>query len=137
MRKRLTALLPLYIAGIVMLAFAVIPHHHHNELICFTVSHCGETSDTEHHHHDPFAANEGCAKHLFQTQVTRSLSIDDDCPSGHCHHFITPMFLATGIFNIRSIQAGNDKFPDTSYREKLHSILYTSHLGGRAPPSQI
>lgn len=139
MRKKRTALLPLYVAGLIMLAFAVLPHHHHNEFICFTVSHCSETPVTEQnqHHHDPFSTNEGCVKQLFQTQVTRNLSIDDNCPSGHCHHFITPMFMSMAIFDILSIQASNDKFPDTFYREKLHSILYTTNLAGRAPPSLI
>ena len=29
-------------ASIVMLAFVVFPHHHHNEYICFATAHCQE-----------------------------------------------------------------------------------------------
>lgn len=136
MHKKLKIILPLYLAGMIMLAFAVLPHHHHKEVICFTPAHCMETAETENHRHDSDIPHEGCVRQLFQTQVTRSLSLSDDCPDGHCHHFIAPLALSSLIFEILSLDAGNYILPDTAYREKLHAILRTTDLAGRAPPFQ-
>ena len=116
MHKKLKVILPLYLAGMIMLAFAVLPHHHHKEVICFTPAHCTETAETENHRHDSDIPHEGCVRQLFQTQVTRSLS--------------------SLIFEILSLDAGNYILPDTAYREKLHAILRTTDLAGRAPPFQ-
>ena len=136
MHKKLKVILPLYLAGMIMLAFAVLPHHHHKEVICFTPAHCTETAETENHRHDSDIPHEGCVRQLFQTQVTRSLSLSDDCPDGHCHHFIALLTLSSLIFEILSLDAGNYILPDTAYREKLHAILRTTDLAGRAPPFQ-
>lgn len=136
MHKKLKVILPLYLAGMIMLAFAVLPHHHHKEVICFTPTHCTETAETENHRHDSDIPHEGCVRQLFQTQVTRSLSLSDNCPDGHCHHFIAPLTLSSLIFEILSLDAGNYILPDTAYREKLHAILRTTDLAGRAPPFQ-
>ena len=137
MHKKLKVILPLYLAGIIMLAFAVLPHHHHSELICFTPAQCTESTETAtSHDHDSNLPHEGCVRHLFQTQVTRSLSLSDDCPDGHCHHFTAPLILTSLIFELLSLDAGNYILPDTAYREKLHAILRTNDLAGRAPPFQ-
>ncbi len=40
MFKRSIAIAFLFFANIVLLAMAVIPHHHHGEAICFVKSHC-------------------------------------------------------------------------------------------------
>lgn len=34
-------------ASIVMLAFVVFPHHHHNEYICFATAHCQDEGETK------------------------------------------------------------------------------------------
>ena len=39
-------------ASIVMLAFVVFPHHHHNEYICFATAHCQDEGENEEHSHD-------------------------------------------------------------------------------------
>ncbi len=63
MIRRKTATAFLFFAGILFLAHAVVPHHHHGNLICFVKSHCeGENpsgnhgSSPDNHHHD----NDGC-----------------------------------------------------------------------------
>src|SRR5512133_1553225 len=56
MIKRIFALVAVFSASFIMLAFAVIPHHHHNHSqICFNILHCQNDGklpepDTEHHH---------------------------------------------------------------------------------------
>jgi len=59
MIKRTAAVTFLFLAGILFLAHAVVPHHHHGNLICFAKSHCendGTEGDCENnpgnHHHD-------------------------------------------------------------------------------------
>jgi len=42
---RSIAVFPLFVASLVMMALAVLPHHHHGEMICF--------SKSLGHHHDP------------------------------------------------------------------------------------
>ena len=66
MIKRKTACAFLFLAGILFLAHAVVPHHHHGNLICYAKSHCeGENPGDNHgsspddHHH----ASDGCDDH--------------------------------------------------------------------------
>jgi hypothetical protein len=68
MIKRKTAAAFLVLAGILFLAHAVVPHHHHGNLICYAKSHCeGEDpagnheSSPDNHHHD----NDGCDVHCI------------------------------------------------------------------------
>ena len=53
-------------ASIVMLAFVVFPHHHHNEYICFATAHCQDEGENEEHSHDTGSSNHRCVKNLFQ-----------------------------------------------------------------------
>ena len=45
---RSIAIFPLFIASLLMMAMAVLPHHHHGETICFSKS-LGHHHDPEHH----------------------------------------------------------------------------------------
>ena len=119
-----------------MLTFAVIPHHHHQEYICFNKVHC----ETETHtgqpasNESPAHANHGCVKNLFQTQISRIQSLEHSCSEGNCHHFTIVSFLVPDLLALLSLEADNLALPDTVYRERLHSFLYTSDFSGRAPP---
>ena len=49
------AVFPLFLASLLMTALAVLPHHHHGEMICFNNSHCqknGTYAATYPHHDD-------------------------------------------------------------------------------------
>ena len=63
-------------ASIVMLAFVVFPHHHHNEYICFATAHCQDEGENEEHSHDTGSSNHRCVKNLFQTQINRGQNGD-------------------------------------------------------------
>ena len=59
MIKRTAAVAFLFLAGVLFLAHAVVPHHHHGNLICFAKSHCANDGTEENHgpvpdnhHHD-------------------------------------------------------------------------------------
>ncbi|MDP4186030.1 MAG: hypothetical protein Q8862_12835, partial [Bacteroidota bacterium] len=53
MIKKKIALLFIILAGIGLVANAVLPHHHHGHLICFNQSHCHPGSG----HNDPMEDN--------------------------------------------------------------------------------
>ncbi len=59
MLKRTVAISILVLANIVLLAVAVVPHHHHGDSICFVSSHCD-------HRHD--CGNEGACSHQDSPQ---------------------------------------------------------------------
>ena len=69
MIRKFTAITLLSMASIVMLAFVVFPHHHHNEYICFATAHCQDEGENEEHSHDTGSSNHRCVKNLFQTQI--------------------------------------------------------------------
>lgn len=145
MRKKVAAILPLYLASMIMLAFAVFPHHHHAEYICFNSTHCEQTvpdkedHSKEHHDHDPFTEDGGCVQHLFQTEITKSLSLthSDNCGGNCFHHFAISLFTLSGIMDILSLEAHQEVLPDKVFLEKLHSVLYTTDRAGRAPPFNV
>ena len=135
--KKFTAILFLAFTTLVMQAFAVFPHHHHQEYICFATSHCPQDAEHEQHSHDHDTqkSNPGCVQNLFQTQLSRTLTLEHSCGEGHCHHFIHMPFLAADILEFLSYEAENIPFSSLCYREKLHAACYTSDIAGRAPPT--
>lgn len=138
MNKKVTAKISLFLAGIVLLVFAVFPHHHHADYICFNLAHCSQSAETTHHcshEHDSHSDEEGCIQYLFQTQVERTLSIShsDNCQDGHCHHFTFLLSTLTGFLNGVLLDSVTDKYPDIR-DEALPNVLYAADLSGRAPP---
>lgn len=138
MRRKIAISLPLYIASIVMLVFIVLPHHHHDDYICFNTSHCEKPVDADHgksHEHDPFSGGEGCVKHLFQTEVTKNLSLNynDNNPVGNGHHFSISLFTLAGSIDPLLFELRSNLFPDAC-NEFFRSVLFTSDKAGRAPP---
>lgn len=74
MRKKLTVLLPLYLASLILLVFSVFPHHHHDSFICFNTVHDLSTEHSQHHPH-PGIPEKGCnVQYLFQTDDFKSFS---------------------------------------------------------------
>lgn len=48
MVKRIISLTILLLAGFIMLAHDVVPHHHHEDTVCFTHQSCSDHQDHEH-----------------------------------------------------------------------------------------
>lgn len=138
MVRKYTAIFCMSLASIIMLAFTVFPHHHHQEYICFAATHCeNESSETnEHHSHDegPLSDEHGCVRSLLQTQISRIQSLEHSCTTGNCHHFTAVLFFIEDIFQLLSNKAESKTPPTNLFREKLHSICLISELAGRAPP---
>lgn len=76
MSNRITAYIYILLANIILLAFAVIPHHHHDVKVCFTSYHCQnnakESKHNESHQHDgPNSDNNNC-KFIHAVSISTS-----------------------------------------------------------------
>lgn len=82
MGKKLTAIIPLYLATFILLAFSVFPHHHHDSFICFNTIHKFSAENPQHHSHPEIPEKECHIQYLFQTDnvktVSRYLSQEED-----------------------------------------------------------
>ncbi len=136
MGKKITAIFFLTLASMVMLAFTIMPHHHHQEYICFNNVHCENESPDGQHNHDsaPIHTNHSCIRNLFQTQISRTQSLEHSCCEGHCHHYIMVLFLVPDLSGLSLSEPEKQVLPHSVYRERLHSSVYISDRAGRAPP---
>lgn len=134
--RKLLAITLLSLASTIMLAFTVLPHHHHQEYICFAGSHCTEEAGKMQHSHDsnPFNDTHNCISELLQAQLHRTQDIGHCCEEGHCHHFIFIPFIVPDLLALIPLKVSIPLKYDITYREKLHDSCVTSHLPQRAPP---
>ena len=136
MRKKRTAILPLYLAGMILLAFTVFPHHHHNNYICFNVSHCEKADGKHNHQHDSGREESGCISHLFQTQIHGNSSrniFSENHEHIPFHHFLFSCYMLTetvGFYILEVESACFPKAPDENFR----ILLLTADKASRAPP---
>lgn len=139
---KLTAYGLIILANIILLAHAVIPHHHHESVICIEQKHC--QNDTKQHKHN-------VTEHDHQH--------NDNKNSTTCilkQSFVVPTsqgkYLKTGINylynpNHDCFLSSNFGYSDLQavlkiafcFPERSSSILsfVTSSLGLRAPPSNV
>lgn len=120
-------------AGLIMLAHALVPHVHHDGVICFIQENAYATSDCDHNHghnhqHGPF---EDCKLKDLQIRPEVNESITPD---------LSYQFLLTYQFVFFSFGLDLDLYPIELDREsKPYLLLYTSVLADsshslRAPP---
>ena len=139
MRRRTIASFPILLAGIIMVLSFSIPHHHHKESVCFTITHCAnnETENSCRHEHDiPTSTEMPCTiQALQQVDITRnSLSRQD------AHTLATPDFIpflsitAQWALEALILTGTTTEACPQSYRERLHSSEWHTTLIGRAPP---
>jgi len=140
--KRIAAVVFVSLAGIMMLAHAVIPHHHHYSEICFQKSHCENEQSNENennpaHHHENTGedSHDGCA---LNAPVLLPAGLDNnECK---CISFIYrqagAMFFAAEILNSDQKIFIPSKIQDDSSPGIIMSnkLLVYSSSGLRAPP---
>jgi len=140
--NRLTAIFFILIANIVMLANAVMPHHHHEEDVCFVKSHC-QSEDDKHNHgtsqhnheHDCNSDFQNCV--LKQEVVLPSNDLKQECKyfSYIDQHSDFEGFQAvlTDSEFIKSFLP-NQLRAHTPLIHSFYSQFVISSLGLRAPP---
>ena len=125
----------------VMLTASVLPHHHHQEILCLQhdteACECGHDC-TGHHEHHPHEGHCSHGKHTcgsdcvthFQTLTPDEASVDVSPDYSFCSLLYTVGDLLSIPLPISEKKANLSYF----YLEKLHSTCLWHVMGLRAPP---
>jgi len=138
MIKRYTAILIILLANTLILAHAVIPHHHHEDKICFTESHCDheDHDNNKNHEHDHDSDNEHvfCLLKQIVGVPVNHLKQDYKCPgfdldqlNNNFHIFLTD--VNTNDFVQKVFLVSHHPFISSNYSEHL-----IKSSGLRGPP---
>ena len=131
----------LMVVSIVMLTASVLPHHHHQEILCLQhdVEACecshGCAGHHEHHEHEGHcshgnhACGTDCVTH-FQT-VTPEMGNMDVSPD---YSFCSLLYTVSDILSIPLPIPESRAKQSYFYLEKLHSTCLWHVMGLRAPP---
>jgi hypothetical protein len=142
MIKKVTPIVFILLANILLLTHAVLPHHHHNKQVCLIKSHCindnnskGHSSDNESHNHDDENNSNDCVlKELIaissndwkqEFKFTASAHYQQDHASFHYDLLNIGEEAVTAIL-LQSVSVHKVKYSYTYY--------VSASLGLRAPP---
>jgi hypothetical protein len=122
--KRALSLSFLFLTGVIILAHAVIPHHHHD----------GVPDVTIHHERDGNIPDYGTYECWLLTVVKARMSNDKQICQTHGYNFN----LLTYLFSDNSIPQVKDDigqpFSQKPYLQSFHTAYISQSLGLRAPP---
>jgi len=141
MVKRVKSYIFLVIANVIFLAYAVIPHHHHQEQLCVLTSHCHNDLEAQKHHscddqHEHDNNQHVCA--LNQPALKPSNQTKQECKCFVFNHNHTPspllftQFIFAGTEEFRPSLCAAYRVPDIS---GTYSDIVVASLGLRAPPA--
>lgn len=145
--KRVIGLLLLFLANIVVLAHAVIPHHHHDKVVVSILNILFINDVLEHEHTDPLRndgyahsgaeLNETCLlnelfiRSYFGQSVLSANSNDFDFTNSHSY---SPIICYDIVPLIEILDYGELPFKQKPYVNSYHTHYITHSLGLRAPP---
>jgi len=138
MKKRQIAIIPLFIASMIMLLSSIVPHHHHGKLICFTTSHeqCSQIGACREGHKSDPREKECEVKLLFQTNVIKQHHYECDCCPDLMPDQLLLLFFA-GLDHSLLLFGTPKEVPFIIYLERLHPTTWNHSSAGRAPPVVI
>lgn len=143
MRGRYTAFGFILLANIMLLVHAIVPHHHHMGIVCFTQNHSHEVccSDAQHEHNS--TSNDSHSEESECCILKQNFLIPSDeiaktvrCVYGEIHSKIQSWFVAllTSSFELKLFSTV--KFKHQFFDALPHYSYYlSSSLSLRAPPS--
>ena len=142
MFRRATAISLLFLANIVLLAVAVVPHHHHGDMICFTASHCcghehdadgchdeQQTSHAHEHHGDAGCCN---VEEWLLPNIEPEHKHQYHCSCSTCNNDLFVAILPD--LSEPTIQPVSLPFRQAPTTETYVCIYVSQTLGLRAPP---
>ena len=142
MIKRTTAYIFIILAGILFLAHAVIPHHHHDTQICLVIKHCTNEhltdepgSDGKSHSHDGDNNSDQC---VLKAPVV--LSLNQNKTDFYFYNHSSDNSGHDGIYYAIVNSTNELKIPVLSTfffehsEDYSYSSLVSNSLGLRAPP---
>ena len=124
MRKKV-AICFLLLANIVLLAHAVLPHHHHGDgSVCFFVNSCNESKECHHNR------CEDCS-------LVNNVFINQQTGQDHLKYELSlPLLLFIIPYNIDLSQNTTFYFEHIPFFNSLYSSVVLRACGLRAPPAQ-
>lgn len=140
--KKIIAYSFILIANFVLLSHAIIPHHHHDKLVCIERTHCEndskahqhEANDQNHKHEHDGKNNSNCILKqsvALPVQQGKQLNECSDCNDNHSHDFQYLLFNVSGETFIPTCKIVISAIEVTP----LYFTLLQSSLGLRGPPT--
>ena len=134
----------LMVVSIVMLTASVLPHHHHQEILCLQhdAEACGCSHEcSKHHEHHEYGGHCSHEKHACGSQcITNFQTVTPDEGTMDVSPSYTFCSLLYGVADVLSIPLPiSESRANLSYfyLEKLHSICLWHVKGLRAPPALV
>jgi len=129
------------LANLVLLAHAVVPHHHHDKLVCFKHSHCNHDglvdehgTNQDNHSHDGDNDHDNCVLRepivVFSNQWKSDLILNITTDLSDLDDFHYNLLNSSPDFQILVLS----KFLYERGINGSYSSLVSSSLGLRAPP---
>lgn len=142
MLKRPTAIFILLLASLLWLCHAVVPHHHHNSLICLVAEHCNHDSDrcaqssvANHHKHDHNSTTGCVLNHLAivpQNLIKNNYRISKPLQFIHDIDYLQAIQICTNTINY-FLSENKSKYLTCPSTKQYIATIGQSH-GLRAPP---
>lgn len=137
MMKKIANILSILLINLI-LANAILPHHHHNTLVCIEKSHCENDKEThkppeqeQSHQHDKDFYN--CILKQFFLIKTTHLN---KCNCFNCNLNNTSLFTLLFILNSFSFaQVDNKLIEFPPFIQSEYALFVSSSNGLRSPPS--
>ena len=136
-RRRYIAWVLMWVS-IIMLTASVLPHHHHQEILCLQhdMTVCDCQCSTHHHHSDVpdenHTCNAGCVTKF--KSVTPDRFQDSVSPD---YSFCLLLYTVTDVLALSLRLTEHNTLPYNYYLEKLHSTCLPHIKGLRAPPCNV
>ncbi len=140
MLKQLISMVTATLLSFSLLTIAVIPHHHHGEMPCFSMNdqhehHSDACSQEACHHHDHSASDEPETCVLDQLVIAAANSSNEHSQLiAPANHLDIAILCALCQYNFASVEK-NPNLQGISYLIHYHSIFASHSLGLRAPPA--
>jgi len=142
MLKRSIAIFLFMLASTVWLTHAILPHHHHNSLVCLVTEHCRH--DNDYHDHSSESGSHNHDNNVFSNCVLNQLAIVPQPIFKSNSGFpeppqfdIDPDFIQTIPANTFSALLSSKA--NTVYPKSVSTTLYLAYIvqsqGLRAPPA--
>ena len=142
MIKKITAISFILLANIVLLAHTVIPHHHHDAIVCVEQTHCQHhaqhhsdgLAEQEHQHDDDDNDSSCQVKESLMALFShgRYCRCCDNDVAHHNHHHD---FYLYETFACTSVQPISTVVPNYPLQASCVPSCVTSAVGLRAPPT--
>ncbi len=150
MFKQVATAFMIVCVSILVLALAIVPHHHHDGLPCFTIenlfnhnSDCDHHNNCDndhsccgHHHHESDAEDDNeCVLDQLEFIATidqKPVNICAVCQHSHDYYLLQAVLIGfTEDFSLPDEFKENRQIP---YLVNYHSVFASRSLGLRAPP---